>query len=317
MTTAYITLVIVIVGVLSAAFISSYYYKIRTQKFMQTFIDSQPGMVLIMNLNTTVMINKATLDFLGFKSLKSFLSSCADISDFFLREKGCITKYDNGKNWLKHISEINKKETKVKLCSKSDDLNYHFHIRVSKLIGTMNYIVIFEDISKIEREKSEIQKSADFDALTKIYNRVKINELFVYLFFNAKKYNQHLSIILFDIDHFKKINDTYGHNVGDSVLVELTGLVKHLLRSKDTFARWGGEEFIIILNDSTLEQAAQLSSRLCKEIEKYPFNHVDGITCSFGVTELDQGDTEKLLLERVDQALYAAKDNGRNQVSKK
>jgi len=316
-TTLYIVLAIVLVGILATVFISYYYYKIRTQKFVQNFLDSQSGMVIMMNSKTTLLLNRAALRFFGYNSLKSFLTSHSDVSDFFLEGEDVLTKHSYGKGWLKSLSKENKKQLKVKLRSREDSLEYHFHIRVSNLIGSNDYVVAFEDITKIEREKTAFKKSADYDALTKIYNRVKINELFGYIFFNAKKYNQHLSIILFDIDHFKRINDTYGHNTGDSVLKELSGLIRGMLREGDIFARWGGEEFLVVLNNSTVEQASMLAERLRKAIEQYHFNNVGQVTCSFGVTELEQGDTETLLLERVDKVLYEAKDNGRNQVVKK
>ncbi|MCH9740971.1 MAG: GGDEF domain-containing protein, partial [Epsilonproteobacteria bacterium] len=122
------------------------------------------------------------------------------------------------------------------------------------------------------------------------------------------------SIILFDIDYFKCINDTYGHNAGDKVLVELARLVNLGLRESDIFARWGGEEFVILSRYSTAHQAQLLASRLRKDIESYSFDIVKKMTCSFGVTQFKADDSKAQLFNRVDDALYEAKDNGRNQV---
>ena len=176
------------------------------------------------------------------------------------------------------------------------------------------YLLTFNDITKLERDKNNIQKLAELDPLTQIYNRVKLNEMFSSIFFNAKKYNTIVTMILFDIDHFKQINDNYGHNVGDKVLKELSSLVRGLLRDDDIFARWGGEEFVVVLEGISLQEMTKLASRLREEIDKFPFDVVEHITCSFGVTQFNQSDTESLFFERVDEALYEAKESGRNRV---
>ena len=163
-------------------------------------------------------------------------------------------------------------------------------------------------------EKQAIKKLAEYDPLTKIYNRVKINDVFIDVFYDATRYNNEFSVILLDIDFFKSINDTYGHNVGDKVLVELARLINMKLRENDTFARWGGEEFLIISEKTTVKTVQQLAARLRLEIERFSFDTVQHITCSFGVTQFKAGDTQQRLLERVDIALYEAKENGRNQV---
>ena len=180
--------------------------------------------------------------------------------------------------------------------------------------NSKEYLLTFNDITKLEQDKTNIKKLAEFDPLTQIYNRVKLNEMFQGIFFNAKKYNTIVTIILFDIDHFKHINDNYGHNVGDKVLRELSSLVRGLLREEDIFARWGGEEFVIVLEETSLKETEKLASRLRAEIEKFHFDVVEDITCSFGVTQFTQRDTESIFFERVDKALYEAKERGRNRV---
>ena len=293
------------------------YYSHKYTKFRQTFFDYNSNITLLCNEKEILIINQVGLDFLGFKDLKSLNKSHSYISDFFLKEEGCTDKYTYGKNWITKIynnPNIKNNTIKVKLLSKEDDLNHYYHIKISKIANKKEYILTFNDITRIELEKSRIQESAEFDPLTKIYNRVKLNEIFRGIFFHAKKFDSLVTLILFDIDHFKRINDTYGHNVGDSVLQELTGLVRGLLREGDIFARWGGEEFVVLIENTSLEKTSMLATRLRKEIEKYSFDGVGQVTCSFGVTQFNQGDTESLFFERVDEALYEAKRVGRNQV---
>ena len=266
-----------------------------------------------------VEINKKGLTFFGTDSVEIFNATYHCVGTLFVEEEGCLGKHSHGKNWLKKIANSRDETIKVKLLNRENQEYYYFHIKVTKISGTNEYLVLFHNITKIEGEKKKIIKLAEHDALTGIYNRVKLNALFPQFIFAANKFSQKkFSIILFDIDHFKAINDTYGHNVGDSVLIELTYTVKKILREEDIFVRWGGEEFVVLLKTpSSIEDAYRLASRLRAHIEDHPFLHVGQVTCSFGVTQFKAGDTQIILLERVDEALYDAKEGGRNQVMAK
>ena len=311
-----------VVGIsLALIFISWYYfysyYSAKYLDFRQAFFDSNRDITLLCTAKEIIIMNKTGLEFFGFNSLKSLKASHSDISDFFIKEDSCIDKYSFGKNWISKVyndPKIRNNTIKVKIFSKEDTLEHYFYIKVSKMLKKNEYLLAFSDITSIELEKCQIQKSAELDPLTKIYNRVKLNELFIGIFYHTKKFNNNLTLILFDIDHFKKINDTFGHNVGDSVLQELSGLIRGLLREGDIFARWGGEEFVILVQNTPLENTSMLATRLRKEIEQYSFDEVERVTCSFGVTQFNQGDTQTLFFERVDEALYEAKRLGRNQV---
>ncbi len=310
-------LIIVLVSIFGTWIVSYLMLKKSLQKYLQLFLDSHHDMVFLYDDKGLKLINKVGLTFFGYKTLQNFLSEHNDVSDFFIEERGCIDKYTYGKNWIETIvGDVKNKNNrvKVKIFSKKDNFEYYFYIKISKLINSNEYLLFFNDITKLEYEKTLIKKSAELDPLTKIYNRVKLNEMFVSIFFNANKYNHIITMILFDIDHFKRINDNFGHNVGDKVLQELAGLIRGLLREGDIFARWGGEEFVIVLQNISLEQTTKLASRLRAEIEKYSFDVVENVTCSFGVTEFSHDDKQAEFFERVDEALYEAKENGRNRV---
>lgn len=117
---------------------------------------------------------------------------------------------------------------------------------------------------------------------------------------------------MFDVDRFKKINDTYGHQAGDVVLKTIADIVAGLIRTPDVFARWGGEEFMILAPHTDINSAVQLSEKLRMSIEEHDFGALPVITCSFGITELQENDTVSDFTERVDRALYDAKGQGRN-----
>jgi diguanylate cyclase (GGDEF)-like protein len=159
-------------------------------------------------------------------------------------------------------------------------------------------------------QKEAIQHLANTDYLTNLPNRRLVE----------KRLNENIqtgqlfSVILFDIDHFKYINDTYGHDVGDQVLKEFANLVQDNIREQDLVARWGGEEFIIIAQNLSGKQAGIFSDRIRKLIESSSFLHDDTVTASFGVTEYKANERAQDVLKRADVALYLAKVNGRNKV---
>jgi diguanylate cyclase (GGDEF)-like protein/PAS domain S-box-containing protein len=176
------------------------------------------------------------------------------------------------------------------------------------------YSAIVRDITKRKRLESELQTRATTDTLTQVFNRIKYDEIVKREIERAKRYNHPLSLIMFDIDHFKMVNDTYGHAVGDYVLQALTQIVKLDLRETDYLVRWGGEEFVIIAPDTDIERAEILAERVRKSAEEYKFERVGTVTVSFGVTQFAKNDTEDTFIKRTDDALYAAKRMGRNRV---
>ena len=121
-----------------------------------------------------------------------------------------------------------------------------------------------------------------------------------------------MALVMFDVDHFKRINDTYGHNVGDEVLKALANLVSTEVRVTDFFGRWGGEEFVLLLRDDDCEAAMAAAEKLRNLIASSDIPSVGKVTCSFGVAAWMLGDTEASLVARADKALYAAKHAGRN-----
>ncbi len=123
-----------------------------------------------------------------------------------------------------------------------------------------------------------------------------------------------MSLVFFDIDHFKKVNDVFGHLAGDEVLRHIAHLVKSSLRKSDLIARWGGEEFIILLPNTGLDVAIRLAQNIRKIVAIEKFEDVGYLTCSFGVTQLGEDEEEDSVLRRIDTLLYQAKENGRNTV---
>ncbi len=152
------------------------------------------------------------------------------------------------------------------------------------------------------------------DKLTQIANRLKLDTQLRFNFEYFKRYNSDFSIILIDIDHFKQVNDSYGHQTGDLVLIEMANILTTNVRNTDMAGRWGGEEFLILCPNSNIEDSIHLAEKLRKKIEKYDFKKIGQKTSSFGVSSFKKGDLEEDIIARADKALYKAKQNGRNRV---
>jgi diguanylate cyclase (GGDEF)-like protein len=160
---------------------------------------------------------------------------------------------------------------------------------------------------------AELEEIASTDHLTKIANRRSLKNHLKEEFRRSLRTNSIFTVISFDIDHFKIINDTYGHPAGDLVLIAIANKVTECIRDIDIFGRYGGEEFLIILPDTTLEGACEITSRIKSCIEELT---VDGIKCtiSAGIVSNESTETCTAMIESVDEALYAAKDSGRNTI---
>lgn len=167
---------------------------------------------------------------------------------------------------------------------------------------------------KLKKSNKELKKLSETDRLTQLFNRLKIDEVLEYELVKSARSRIPFSIILFDIDNFKDINDIYGHTVGDITLVELSSIIRGELRKTDTLGRWGGEEFIVICPDTSLDGAIAAAEKIREAVERHEFPKVGEVTCSFGVTEFELQDNKNTIVARADSALYRAKGNGRNRV---
>jgi len=189
---------------------------------------------------------------------------------------------------------------------------------VNKAGKITSFIAIQEDITEQKRLQEELEKLATIDGLTGAFNRSHFMNLFTHELKRTRRYDQDLSILAFDLDFFKDVNDTYGHHGGDLVLQAFTEAVKGELRETDFLGRLGGEEFCVVLVQTGKDGALLLAERLRLVIEamRVPCDgELIKVTVSIGVTEWFEGDLEtEHILKRADKALYAAKEAGRNQV---
>jgi len=184
---------------------------------------------------------------------------------------------------------------------------YH-HYEVQTLAKTVEHL---------RHESSNLRKQAHHDALTGLYNREQIIRLLEEAMQDLP--NDHaLCLVMADLDHFKKVNDSYGHLMGDAVLKWIASRLKRAMRAFDSIGRYGGEEFMMILQNTDLEEGREIAARLRQTVSSTPFHSDDTnirMTISMGLTQYRPGDTIRSFIERADTALYQAKHTGRNRVS--
>ena len=182
---------------------------------------------------------------------------------------------------------------------------------ITDLAGHLAVAISTHEIAQLNQQ---LEHLAHTDALTGIRNRLHTEQTIDAEISAARRYGRPCSILLFDIDHFKQVNDTHGHDAGDRVLVTLSDIITRNLRPTDYFGRWGGEEFMVVAGNSDLENAEQLAERLRQAVETCDFGPIGNITASFGVATWATDDTRRTLAKRADQAMYRAKEAGRNRV---
>lgn len=191
-------------------------------------------------------------------------------------------------------------------------VKYAIAVNITELKETQNSLAEAHALLTIKNR--ELETISTTDALTQIFNRARIDELLRKEIERARRYQRELAVMLLDIDHFKEVNDRFGHQTGDTVLKEFARIIGLNLRQTDFLGRWGGEEFLVICPETDLSNACLIAEKLRQQIEKFNFPGIGHRTASFGIAGLLPGDDQETLLKRADESLYFAKKGGRNKV---
>ncbi len=289
------------------------FYRMRQQKiYYKNIIDSSHNIILLNDRKSIIDANRTFFKyFTQYKTLDAFKEENTCICSFFVVEEGYMKKESETYAWLDAVLDFPEQTHKVKM--NIEGKIYYFLINAALISEEKeHYSVIFSDITKEEIYKNELEKINTKDTLTNIYNRRYYENQIEVEMKNAKRYHYDLSVVMIDIDFFKKINDEHGHSVGDEVLVHSAKLIENALRKGDAVCRIGGEEFMIILPHTKREDAQKIAEKLRVLIEND--REVIPVTMSFGVAQYIHGEEKDYLYKRVDIALYKAKENGRNRV---
>ncbi|MDD2356797.1 MAG: diguanylate cyclase [Thiovulaceae bacterium] len=287
-------------------------YKLLLRK-TQRILDAQDSILLIMNKDEILEVNKKFLDFFGYASLAIFKLHDRDISEKFLDDERCfhIKNIENKRDWIEKLASIDSKDKIVSMMDKKGDV-YYFSIQENKMED--NYLLELSDISDTMKEKFRFIDKAYTDSLTGAYNREYFNASNETII-NSTHNGLHLGIIFCDIDLFKNVNDTYGHDVGDQVLKQIVQIMRKTIRVDDLIVRWGGEEFVIFLNIDSMDILIKIANNIREAIESEVFDNVEKITCSFGLSIYNKDEDIYEAIKRADEALYEAKRSGRNRVN--
>jgi two-component system, cell cycle response regulator len=204
--------------------------------------------------------------------------------------------------------------------------SYIGDLKVSEYLAGIVYIFLVLIITSMASFKSNYYNRKQYiyseellllsktDPLTGIFNRAKFNEELGNLIDYSKRCMAPFSFVIFDFDNFKDINDTFGHLTGDEVIKDTVDIIRGSIRKTDVFARWGGEEFVLLLPNTSREQSIELTERLRLLITNHTFGRAGDITCSFGLATFDEDDSADTLMTRADRFLYAAKRAGKNRI---
>jgi diguanylate cyclase (GGDEF)-like protein len=192
----------------------------------------------------------------------------------------------------------------------SRDFDHNLHINlIENLINQYAEIYL-----QLDKTKNELELLSITDNLTGIFNRRKCYDVLKYEIEKNLRDNHPIGLLMFDIDHFKNVNDTYGHDEGDRVLIEVSSAVQNIIRPYDTFARWGGEEFMMILPSIDMKDLIHKAEEIRKTVETHDFNLRKPITISVGITMYQKDEKIEEITKRVDELMYYAKESGRNNV---
>ncbi len=283
---------------------------------LRSILDSQENMILVFNEEKVSSANKTFLNFFNLHNINEFIEQNRPISSYFIQKENSF--YTQESDWLSEIIQL---EDMKRLVRMKNSLNEERIFRVdikTFFYQTKHFVVSFTDITELQEYTYELQYKATHDSLTKLYNRQKFNEELNKEILREKRYKHNLSILMFDIDDFKNINDTYGHDVGDIVLIDLSKILKQSIRATDYAARWGGEEFMVLLPETSIDETSRIAQTIRENVETYQPLHIKlPITISIGVAEFKADiDTKDSFIKNVDVALYQAKKGGKNQVVK-
>ncbi|MEA2029540.1 MAG: diguanylate cyclase [Campylobacterota bacterium] len=289
---------------------------LKEQKiFIQTILDTQPTMIVISDGVSAEFVNQQILNFYQCETLKIFQEKYKCICNTFIQNDHYFHpgKINKGQNWIEELKKFNEDEQIVSIISQKDHKPKAFKISITHYKDTRQ-IITLSDINATIMKQLVLKDKTIHDPLTQAYNRE-------YFDLNYEKYikeihnsGEYFGIAIVDIDHFKKVNDRYGHEIGDSILKEFVTTLNQYSRKSDILIRWGGEEFVIMMKVSSKYALAQALEHYRKVISHHEFKPVGKITCSIGGAFYENDEDITLTLQRADSELYKAKNSGRNAV---
>jgi len=284
------------------------------KKRLQKFMDIQQSMVFLIDNNKIKYANKTFLNFFGYETLEEFNEQEKNIDEKFIQNDIYFHsgKVLENRYWIDEIQKYSLENQIVSLLSSTFEPEA-FQVNLSHY-SKHSFIVNLTNISANMKKRLEFESKATKDKLTGLHNREFFNTKINTFIQEVSNSNNNLGIIIYDIDKFKLVNDTYGHNRGDIVLKQLAKISSNSTSNNDLLVRWGGEEFIVATLVNNSQEVIELAQKIRVAIESNYFEEVEKVTSSFGATIHKTNDTITETINRADGLLYHAKKNGRNRV---
>ncbi|MCM3727490.1 diguanylate cyclase [Neobacillus cucumis] len=284
----------------------------KQKNLIRIILDFQDNLIFIIENGEIVEWNQALTNVTGISIHKNNPTGYQSefLASFFVEDPHYFYPKDKGR-WLEEFTSSGKNMAKVRWKGPHGN-DYNYVMKAGPIPGTNQTLFVLTDIEKESREKDHL---AMLDPLTSSYTRQKFKEILASEMRRSEQFNRAFSLILMDIDFFHTLNDQIGHTAGDKVLITVSTIVQQRIRECDILARWGGEEFILLIPETVGKNAVVLADSIRSIIEEYDFLKIGKVTCSFGVAEFASGKTKSELLAEAEHALTSSKNNGRNCVT--
>lgn len=267
-------------------------------------------MIVLTGVERPEYANAAFYQFTGFDSMEDFLNMHKSVYELFIPFDFYFHagKIKNHENWIHALNTLSDNKRIVSMEDRHN-IPHAFAVSVTPF-DDQRYILSFSDISSTMQDFIELGNKATHDPLTGAYNRTFLESKWDQITHKVGSLEKELYVIMLDIDHFKNVNDTYGHDRGDSVLKYFVKMISESIRNDDILIRWGGEEFILLISVTSQEKSLQIAEYLRHMIETADFEEIGHITCSAGVALHRNDENISVTIKRADAALYKAKSNG-------
>ena len=287
--------------------------ELLAQQTLTNEITQMLNLLIVLDKNNNIIYsNKNFLKFFRLSDIEQFNSEYQSISNVFVNYGDFFYPKDEN-NWIDEIQNLDDDQRVVSMINEESEPQA-FVISIKQMEDTLHSIIIFTEITNLTIKKNELQYKAYTDDLTKLANRTYFEDELKKEFKKSKRDKKDLGIILFDIDNFKQINETYNNKIGDEILIELANIVDKNISQNDILARWCGKKFIQLLPKTSSQYTLLVANRLKKLIQEHIFKNDIKITCSFGVTNIENVNTKEEMIENIEKALYEAKHTGRDKI---
>ena len=280
---------------------------------LEKIIEHQSNITILTDFHTIKLASHSFWNMLYTKDLESFFHMYGSFLELFIKHNNYIYG-DTPEEFLNRYNNSDNDMHLVSIATEEGPMAFYITLDAIKEIRNTLFVITLTDVSSLQMSRLSAVHEATHDKLTHVYNKAAFETFLERELSNYIRYDSPLCLALLDIDHFKQFNDTFGHLLGDEILALLAKEVSKTIRKIDTFARWGGEEFVILMPETSIDEAGTMATMIREKIAQIIPSVLSTVTVSIGLTQASKLDTPHTLFKRCDKALYIAKNNGRNRV---